>query len=178
MNIKNGFYGWAWALILVLNSSNTIAKTSLGEVGQLHFSITITNKTCELEKAALEVDMGKVALPKSASIGNVLSQRDFALELKDCDGLSKASVTMDSLPDSDDNSLFALDAGGATGIALKIEDDKGTQQVPKASGGTAIDWPITGASATLNYHASYVIVNNKPTSGKADALVNFSITYE
>lgn len=115
---------------------------------------------------------------KPAAVGTVLSKKDFTIELKECDGISKATVEMDSQSDSDDDSMFALEAGGATGVALKIEDDKGTQQVPKGSSGTPIEWAIDGETTSLHYRASYVVVNTQATGGTANALVNFSITYE
>ncbi len=34
------------------------AATDLGPAGDIHFSITITTKACEMEKSDLEVDMG------------------------------------------------------------------------------------------------------------------------
>lgn len=85
---------------------------------------------------------------------------------------------MDGLPDTNDNSLFALDAGGATGIALQIVDGKGTKQIPKVAGGTAIEWPVNGTTTQLNYKASYVVVNANATFGHANAMVNFSVEYE
>ncbi|NUD08975.1 fimbrial protein, partial [Escherichia coli] len=33
------------------------AATDLGPAGDIHFSITITTKACEMEKSDLEVDM-------------------------------------------------------------------------------------------------------------------------
>lgn len=53
---------------------------------------------------------------KPAAVGTVLSKKDFTIELKECDGISKATVEMDSQSDSDDDSMFALEAGGATGL--------------------------------------------------------------
>ena len=82
---------------------------------------------------------------------------------------------MDGLPDTNDNSLFALDAGGGNGIALQIVDGKGTKQIPKVAGGTAIEWPVNGTTTQLNYKASYVVVNANATSGHANAMVNFSV---
>ncbi|HAX3197660.1 TPA: long polar fimbrial protein LpfE [Escherichia albertii] len=178
MNRNRMFQGGLLFLALINCSDALAEKVSLGPVGQLHFSITIVNKSCEFEKADLEVDMGTMTLQKPIAVGRVLSKRDFTIALKDCGSISKASVTMDSVPDGDDDSLFALDTGGATGVALKIEDDKGTQQISKTAGGTAMDWPISGTTAKLNYRASYVVVNGSPTSGAANAMINFSVEYE
>lgn len=170
---------YAFPVLLMASFSCAGAKVNLGEVGQLHFSISITNTTCGLEKKGLEVDMGKIPLPSPVSVGGILSEKDFTIEMKECDGISKVKVMMDSLPDSDDNSLFALDNGGATGVALKIVTDKGTQQKPKASGGTPVEWKLAeDGTGKLNYRASYVIVNSKVTGGAANALVNFSVEYD
>ncbi|HCX5476309.1 TPA: long polar fimbrial protein LpfE [Escherichia coli] len=161
-----------------LFTSGLSAATDLGPAEDIHFSITITTKACEMEKSDLEVDMGTMTLQKPAAVGTVLSKKDFTIELKECDGITKATVEMDSQPDSDDDSMFALEAGGATGVALKIEDDKGTQQVPKGSGGTPIKWAINGETTSLHYQASYVVVNTQASGGTANALIDFSITYE
>ncbi|MCV5533942.1 fimbrial protein, partial [Escherichia coli] len=39
-------------------------------------------------------------------------------------------------------------------------------------------WAIDGETTSLHYQASYVVVNTQATGGTANALVNFSITYE
>lgn len=154
------------------------AKISLGEAGKLTFSLSVVAKGCEFEAADLEVVMGKMMLMKPVTVGRVINEKNFVIELKDCDGISKAKVTMDGLPDTNDNSLFALDAGGATGIALQIVDGKGTKQIPKVAGGTAIEWPVNGTTTQLNYKASYVVVNANATFEHANAMVNFSVEYE
>ncbi|EFI9433021.1 long polar fimbrial protein LpfE [Escherichia coli] len=176
MKFKRLLHSGIASLSLVACGVN--AATDLGPAGDIHFSITITTKACEMEKSDLEVDMGTMTLQKPAAVGTVLSKKDFTIELKECDGISKATVEMDSQSDSDDDSMFALEAGGATGVALKIEDDKGTQQVPKGSSGTPIEWAIDGETTSLHYQASYVVVNTQATGGTANALANFSITYE
>ncbi|WP_308064409.1 long polar fimbrial protein LpfE [Escherichia marmotae] len=165
-------------LLALTSCINVEAKTSLGELGKLTFSLAVVAKGCEFESSDLEVDMGKMTLTKPISVGQVLKERNFAISLKDCDGTAKAKVTMDGLPDASDSSLFALDPGGAAGVALKIVDGKGTQQIPKVAGGAEIEWPVTGATSQLDYAASYVVVNANATSGIANALVNFSVEYE
>lgn len=166
------------ACLSLISCGASVAVVDLGPAGDLHFSITITTKACEMEKSDLEVDMGKMTLPKPAAVGTVLSKKDFTIELKNCDGISKATVEMDSLPDKDNDSLFALESGGATGVALKIDDDKGTQQIPRTSGGQPIEWAVNGETTSLHYQASYVVVNSQVSGGLANALVNFSITYD
>ncbi|WP_368494798.1 long polar fimbrial protein LpfE [Escherichia coli] len=165
-------------LLALTSCINVEAKTSLGEVGKLTFSLAVVAKGCEFESSDLEVDMGKMTLMKPVSVGRVLNEQGFVIDLKDCDGTIKAKVTMDGIPDTNDSSLFSLDSGGATGVALKIVDSKGTQQIPKVSGGGAIEWSVTGVTSQLHYVASYVVVNANATSGTANALVNFSVEYE
>lgn len=85
-------------LLALTSCINVEAKTSLGEVGKLTFSLAVVAKGCEFESSDLEVDMGKMTLTKPISVGQVLKERNFAISLKDCDGTAKAKVTMDGLP--------------------------------------------------------------------------------
>ncbi len=74
--------------------------------------------------------MGTMTLQKPAAVGTVLSKKDFTIELKVAMGYPKATVEMDSQSDSDDDSMFALEVGGATGVALKMSS-KGTQRAQR-----------------------------------------------
>ncbi|NQF21811.1 long polar fimbrial protein LpfE, partial [Enterobacter hormaechei] len=90
-----------------------------------------------------------------------------------------AYVTMDGTADATDSSLFALDSGGATGIALKIKTRDGVQQYPFSTDSTPVGHLIWfDGTNKLNYVASYVPVKPEVTVGKANATINFSITYE
>lgn len=45
-------------LLALTSCINVEAKTSLGEVGKLTFSLAVVAKGCEFESSDLEVDMG------------------------------------------------------------------------------------------------------------------------
>lgn len=174
MRIKTGCY----AAFFVGLAFSPVGMCS-NEVGQLTFSIRVIQQSCVLEDDSLEVEMGSVNLPARLAKGGVLRTREFSLSLKECKGGTKAYVSMDGTPDADDKSLFALDAGGATGVALKIvKANNGEQQKPTSSGGDALEWGVDGEEALLTYQASYVVVKDSVSTGAANALVNFSITYE
>ena len=59
-------------LLALTSCINVEAKTSLGEVGKLTFSLAVVAKGCEFESSDLEVDMGKMTLTKPISVGQVL----------------------------------------------------------------------------------------------------------
>lgn len=87
MKFKRLLHSGIASLSLVACGVN--AATDLGPAGDIHFSITITTKACEMEKSDLEVDMGTMTLQKPAAVGTVLSKKDFTIELKECDGYPK-----------------------------------------------------------------------------------------
>lgn len=154
-------------------------QTNIGSAGDIHFSITINQGACELEKENIDVDMGSVTLQKPARVGRELNQKKFSIGLVNCENVARAYVTMDGIADSTNPNLFALDSGGATGIAIKIVKDGDGQVYPASTDPTPIEYIImTNGSHKLNYVASYVPVKRDATAGAANATVNFSIVYE
>lgn len=160
---------------------------NIGKPGELHFKIRIIQGTCVLADNALEVDLGTLYLHRSRgnsrgndTPGTVLGEKPFALELEECGDVARAYVKMDGEADSDDTTLFKL-SGGVRGVALKISTADGTQQHPQPLSVTeeGLKWNLTkNQNNRLDYLAQYVVTQNNPQAGHADALVNFSITYE
>lgn len=164
---------------LLLTASAMAAPVNIGSAGDIHFTITIMAATCELENDSIDVNMDTVLLQRPAKVGKELNQKSFSIGLKDCEYATKAYVTMDGTPDSTDPSLFALDNGGATGVALKIKTSGGVQQYPSSTDSTPVEHTVWfDGTNTLNYIASYVPVKPDATAGTANAMVNFSVVYE
>lgn len=165
----------------LLASSVAMAEgiQNIGSAGDVHFTISIRQGTCELEKSNIDVNMGTITLSKPAIVGRELNQQAFSIGLKNCQDVARVYVTMDGTPDATNPDLFALDSGGATGIALKIKTKSGVQQYPVSTKSTPVEHSIwfNGTNA-LNYIASYVPVKSDATSGQANATVNFSVVYE
>lgn len=167
------------ALCLLSVSSSTMALTDLGPKGDLKFSLQIRQGSCELVKENIDVEMGKAILNHPVILGRDMKPTPFSIGLKNCSDVIRAYVTMDGTPDTDDPNLFALDAGGATGIALKIKTVDGVQQYPRNTSQTPLEFSITSdGSHQLNYIASYVPVRTDATTGRADATIDFTIQYE
>lgn len=165
--------------LLILPVLNAAAWTSIGKPGELHFSITINQPTCELVDAALEVDLGTMTLHEHRIAGDTLGRKAFSIGLKECGDVARAYVKMDGEPDANDHLLFAL-SGGAQGVGLKVVNSHGGQQLPVASDtGNGMEWPlVAGQDNQLDYIASYVVTQLPVTAGKAEALVNFTVSYE
>lgn len=164
---------------LLLTAPAMAVPANIGSAGDIHFTITIRAATCELVNDNIEVDMSTVMLKRPVRVGVELNQKNFSIGLKDCAYASKAAVTMDGTPDRTDASLFALDSGGATGVALKIQTSEGVQQYPSQTDSTPVEHTIWfDGTNKLNYIASYVPVSTSATAGTANATVNFSVTYE
>ncbi|MGS9059109.1 long polar fimbrial protein LpfE, partial [Salmonella enterica subsp. enterica serovar Infantis] len=83
-----------------------------------------------------------VVLQRPVKVGKVLNQKNFSIGLKDCAYATKASFTMDGSPDPTDPSLFDLDSGGATGVALKIITSGGEQQYPSSTEATPVEHTV------------------------------------
>lgn len=167
------------ALCLLALSSSVMALTDLGAKGDLTFSLQIRQSACELVKENIDVEMGKAVLNHPVKTGEELNPTPFSIGLKNCSKVMKVYVTMEGKPDTDDPNLFALDAGGATGIGLKITTADGVQQLPKNTNLTPLEFAIpSDGSHQLNYIASYVPVRADATSGRADATVDFTVEYE
>lgn len=164
---------------LLLTASAMAATTNIGSAGDIHFTLTIKAATCELEKDSIDVDMGTVVLQRPVKVGKELNEKSFSIGLKDCEFATKAYVTMDGTADATNPSLFALESGGATGMALKIKTSGGVQQYPSSTDSTPVDHTIWfDGTNKLSYIASYVPVKPDATVGAANATVNFSVVYE
>ncbi|MEC9494437.1 MULTISPECIES: long polar fimbrial protein LpfE [Escherichia] len=168
-----------FALLLLPVSLSTMALTDLGAKGDLKFTLQIRQGACELVKENIDVDMGKAVLKRPVRIGSDLNPTPFSIGLKNCSEVIRVYVTMDGQPDTDDPNLFALDAGGATGVGLKIKTADGVQQYPKSTHLTPLEFAIaSNGSHQLNYIASYVPLRADATIGRADATVDFTVQYE
>jgi len=171
----------------LLSSPTQAEMANIGKPGELHFKIRIIQGTCVLADNALEVDLGTLYLHRSKgrsrgddTPGSVLGEKPFALELEECGDVARAYVKMDGEADSDDPSLFRL-SGGARGVGLKISTSAGQQQHPQplTAEEEGMRWNLTkNQNNRLDYVAQYVVTQNNPQAGHAEALVNFSITYE
>ncbi|MFW0765650.1 long polar fimbrial protein LpfE [Trabulsiella odontotermitis] len=157
-----------------------LAKTDIGSPGDLHFSLSIRQGTCELVQSDFSVEMGEVSLARGQNVGDALNSVPFTLGLQHCGDVVTARVTMDGAADTDNPDLFALDKGGADGVALKIVDANGKIQKPKSTDATSHDFAITPTQGTISlaWTASYVVTHTPVKSGAANALVNFSVEYE
>lgn len=166
-------------VFMLFTASVMAVPVNIGSGGDILFSITIKAATCELESDSIDVNMDTVVLTRPVRVGKELNQKSFSIGLKDCEYSSKAYVTMDGIPDATNPSLFALDSGGATGVALKIKTTGGVQQYPLSTDSTPVEHTVWfDGTNKLNYIASYVPVKSDATVGAANATVNFSVVYE
>ncbi|HDR2892702.1 TPA: long polar fimbrial protein LpfE [Enterobacter asburiae] len=157
------------------------ATTDIGEGGQLNFSISIRQGTCELEEDSIEVDMGTTMLALPVRVGREFNQKPFSIGLKNCSNVLRTYITMKGTPDAVDPNLFALDSGGdnASGIGLKIVRSTGEQVLPFATDSTPIEYniPVDG-DYQFDYVASFIPVTTKAKAGRVNALIDFSVQYE
>ncbi|WP_318367540.1 long polar fimbrial protein LpfE [Enterobacter sp.] len=174
---------WINAVIapcLLLVAVSATAAEDIEPAGELRFSLTIAEGTCELDQELIEVEMGPVALKRPVVVGRGLNETKFSIGLKNCSNATSALVTMGGSPDDTNPELFALERGGATGIALQIKTNSTSPvvQKPVATDSTPVSRMVLDGKNSLNYIASYVPVSPNATPGAANAVVTFNIQYE
>lgn len=164
--------------LLPLSFLSLAATTDLGPKGTLKFTLKISQVPANWSKTVLKSTWDQ-RFSKSLRIGTEINPTPFSIGLKNCSEVVRAYVTMDGTPNADDPNLFALDAGGATGVGLKIKTAAGVQQFPENTTPTQVEFAINGDGAhQLNYIASYVPIRADATIGRADATVDFTVQYE
>lgn len=164
---------------LLVSTVAMATPMNIGSAGDVHFTISIRQGTCELVKDNIDVDMGSVVLQRPVTVGRELNQQSFSIGLKNCADVARVYVTMDGTADATNPDLFALDSGGATGVGLKIKTKGGVPQYPVSTNTTPVEHSVWfDGTNQLNYIASYVPVKTDATIGAANATVNFSVVYE
>lgn len=158
--------------------------------GRITFQGVITSTTCMLATADRDkqVPMGVVDTHEFRKPGDVRGRQNFSLRLEGCpdatDGQPRrASVRFSGLDiNAHSNHLNLLQSGQghtATGVEVRILNASG-EKVLLASGPTdqrSTSIALRGGRNRLDFSADYVAVTLPVTSGRADAAVNFEISY-
>ncbi|WP_411704041.1 fimbrial protein [Edaphovirga cremea] len=166
--IKNVFYVATLLIFIITHKAAAVDPT-------LNFRGTVKQGSCIA--TVNDVDMGSIAKNEFTAVGVSKGEKEFSIELKNCTGVDIAVVTMSGNVDQNNNSLFALTQTGnyATGVALRIRTKDDQLQVPS---GTQSNWAVASASSySLKYKADYVQTLASVTTGKANVVAQFNISY-
>ncbi|KAB0488510.1 major type 1 subunit fimbrin (pilin) [Pseudomonas reinekei] len=177
-------------LALTLGLAASVAGTSAfaSSVGQINFTGNINANTCPIDAidpgtgATGPINLGSVAAPDFGGAADTeVGGREFALRIKDgavC-GFAPgdtASVRFDSTHGSAGTGgrYYAIQTGGATGVALAIKDNDGKHV---DSGTQSKDYPLNATGETrMIFNAKYRSTAATVVPGPVIANINFLVT--
>lgn len=143
----------------------------------INFTGTIRAATCSITSGADQtVLLGDTSTIYFGNPGDVSPAKPFSIVL-DCPagGPDQATVMFNGVAASD-TSLLALDTGGASGVAVRINESNGSQI--KLGTPSAVTTLVAGSN-TLAYQAQYQSLADRAgiTAGPANASAQFTINY-
>lgn len=152
--------------------------------GKVHFDGSIVNTPCTISttNADLTVTLGQVQKSIFTAKGAKSADVGFDLALDDCDiTTAKSTTVIFSGAGADDGSVLAIDAGGASGVAIEFAENDGTAL--KLGASSALQTLVSGSGGVVNnlhYKAHYKSIADLTaiTTGKATATADFAITYK
>jgi type 1 fimbria pilin len=137
-----------------------------------NISGTITPGTCKIESK--DVGLGKFEQSAFSGVGTGTKWTSFGLATSGCPAYVK-SVLMAFKGTADQNNpnLFRVN-GGASGIGLDLQTYNDQQAVPN---GAAMSWGPRKSGETYDFKVRYMQTTAQIKGGKANASVEFWLTY-
>ena len=160
--------------------SMSAASVYAGGAGQVNFAGTITDAGCTITNTVsnpLNVKLGTYSSKEFTKSGDTTAKSSFKISLSDCpDTVTKASVIFDGTPDSNNTTLLKLtqDDGVATGVAIQLYDISGAE-LPLFTASKS--YTLASGTNDLSFMAAYKSTAATVTAGPANAVANFSISY-
>jgi len=167
-------------------SSLMVAGHSLAADGTVHFTGEIIDSTCQVTPDTKDqtVTLGtinKTALPNT---GDTAAPTAFNISLENCpETYTQAAVRFDGNEDTNSKGNLAVNAGGATGVAITLSTADGTpvnlyEDSPYSTiTGTA---GMSDGTVTMKFIARYIATSlaGGVTPGAANADSQFTIEYK
>ncbi|RIQ57491.1 fimbrial protein [Bordetella avium] len=167
---------------LVAASLAVMAGGAMADTGKIAFQGVITQGAYTLgagqQGTNMVVDMPQVPANKFTAAGDRSPAADFSITLLDCDVTTLNTAAFSFRPDAGSvvgTGLLSLEnAGGAQNIAIRLEDDAGTQIL---FGGAAKSFTLVKGNNVLNFKAYFEATATGVTAGNARARAFFDVTY-
>ncbi len=178
----------ATAIALTLSTSAFAATIEGAEAvgGVVHFTGFITDSTCTVNGMdnpfEESLDLGTYVSTDFNAAGDVSTSVPLNLELTNCpESIKGVSLRVTSTEGEDTTTpgAYAIStaAGAATGVAIKLNDDTGSEI---AYGEESKEYPISAGTGLVTVEAQYVATKagSEMTAGHADLDATFSINYK
>lgn len=165
----------------LLVSSAIASFASQAADGTINFTGNITDTACTVTPATANqsVNLGTIKSDGFSGAGSVSAPAKFSVVLSSCPTTyTAASVRFDGPTATGNSNLLALSpaADAATGVALGIYESDASTAIPVGTSSVAKTL-ATGGDTTLDFFAKYVATADKVTAGTANAVSNFTISY-
>lgn len=167
------------ALVVLLFPAAHAAEEEPG--GQIAISGVIRNNVCRLttDSQSLNVALNQVDRRSFPAPDSATPAIPFALQLTDCgDATSAVTIAFTGTADTGNPALLKLNGGesAAQGVALEILDQNKT---PLAINGPGTTQPLNaGSDNMLQFYARYHANGLPVSTGEANAVADFSLTYQ
>ena len=176
MNKKAAFINAA-----VLATMGVVSQGALAADGTINFTGSIVDQPCSISPNSqnLQVPLGNVTRTTlDGAVGKKSTPAKFTINLLGCGATAKnAQITFSGPADNDNlkvNPGTAASTSLATGVAVELEDSNGAKI---ALGAASANYALTIGDNALQFQAAYVATGSKVTSGIANAMAYFTVSY-
>jgi major type 1 subunit fimbrin (pilin) len=167
---------------LIAASMAFMASSASADTGTINFEGEITNSACSLGGGQLgtnmTVQLGLISTNAFTAVGDRSPLVDFTIALVGCDTTVAQNVELAFAPGAGsvvDSRLLGLEnGGGATGVAIGIQDQAGNDVL---IGGPATNYGLSNGNNNLNFKAFYEATSATVTAGSANGKAIFTLTY-
>jgi len=167
-------------IALAIAAGSALTSVAQAADGKINFTGTITDSayTVTTGTKTQTVNLGTISSSGFDGAGAVSGASRFSVALESCPGtVTTASVVFDGQPDTNNTSLLALTPGTgvATSVGIGIYEEDSTTLIPVATKSAEKD--LSPAGATFNFIAKYVATDAAVGAGTANAVSDFTISY-
>lgn len=167
---------------LIAASMAVMAASASADTGTINFQGEITNSACSLGGGQLgtnmTIDLGQISTNMFADVGDRSPLVDFTIALLGCDTTVAQNVDLSFAPGAGavvDNRMLSLEnGGGATGVAIGLQDQNGADVLV---GGAATTYGLVNGTNNINFKAFYEATSATVTPGSANGRAIFTLTY-
>lgn len=166
---------------IVMGAISSSAMSAQAADGTINFTGTITDASCTItaDSKNQTVSLGKIGASSFSAANVTSSGAKFDINLSNCPAsISAASVKFVGATDANNGDLLALTAGptSAKGVAVGIYEQDTSTLIPLMK--ESASKPLSSTQNTkFSFIAKYVSTAASVTPGEANAVADFTVTY-
>lgn len=160
--------------LLALGSGCAWAQST--DTARIKVTGSIMGATCQIITSDIDLDIGTVNRSQIPTVGDFSDWSNIAgFYWGDCDA---STITLNFVGEADANNpdLFAVNAGGATGVGIQLAHAMSPYENYTPSETVSIANPISNGQS-WRFRARYIRTNAPLTGGPGNATITVLITY-